>query len=105
MMRMRLITTTALAGSLLLAPSVLVQAKAGNLPDLKSAANGTVHSVLTLVHGGGGGGGGGGAGGGGAGGGGGGGGGGGAGGGGGGGAAAGGGGGGGGGGEIGRAPD
>ena len=59
-MRAKLLTGTALAGSLLLAPLMLGPTQAGSAPDLKNTVGSIHDSAIVLVHGGGGGGGGGG---------------------------------------------
>jgi hypothetical protein len=59
-MRAKLLTGTALAGSLLLTTLVWGSAQAGSAPDLKNAVGSIHDSAIVLVHGGGGGGGGGG---------------------------------------------
>ena len=53
-MRMTIAAVTALAGSLLLAPTMLGPAKAAGAPDLKNALSATHDGAVTLVRGGGG---------------------------------------------------
>ena len=55
-MRMTAVAVPALAGSLLLAPFVLMpSAQAGGVPNLNNAVSATHAGAITLVHGGGGG--------------------------------------------------